>query len=162
MNAFIRSMEEKDISAVQHVAKTSWGSTYRGIIPEAIQQKFLSNAYSEGMMQRRMERSLIYVAERNGEVIGFANFSSVKENGEVELSAIYLIPEVQGEGIGTALLEKGLNELENATKLFINVEEKNQLGMRFYKAKGFQTHGAFEEELDDYILKTIRMVKEID
>jgi ribosomal protein S18 acetylase RimI-like enzyme len=112
-------------------------------------------------MQRRMKATFLYVAETSNEIVGFANFSRVKEKGEVELSAIYLLPKAQGKGIGSALLAKGINELKGATELFINVEENNELGKSFYIAKGFQVHSTFDEELDGHTLKTVRMVKEI-
>lgn len=39
MNYTIRQMQLEDIPQVQHVAKTSWNHTYRGIIPIEIQEK---------------------------------------------------------------------------------------------------------------------------
>ncbi|MCG3418626.1 GNAT family N-acetyltransferase [Oceanobacillus sp. M65] len=161
METVIRLMEEEDIPLVQNVARTSWKATYKGIIPETVQRNFINMAYRDEMMQRRMKASFLYVAEISNEIVGFANFSRVKEKGEVELSAIYLLPKVQGKGIGSALLAKGIHELKGATELFINVEENNELGKSFYIAKGFQVHSTFDEELDGHILKTVRMVKEI-
>lgn len=161
METVIRLMEEKDIPLVQNVARTSWKATYKEIIPERVQRNFINMAYSDEMMQRRMKATFLYVAETSNEIVGFANFSRVKEMGEVELSAIYLLPKAQGKGIGSALLAKGINELKGATELFINVEENNELGKSFYIAKGFQVHSTFDEELDGHILKTVRMVKEI-
>lgn len=157
----IRFGEAKDISGVQHVAKVTWNATYKGIIPEPIQEKFIKMAYNDVMMERRMKNSYLYVAEIAGEIIGFANFSKVKEGGEVELSAIYILPQAQGKGIGTAMLAKGSFDLAGATKIFINVEEKNELGKNFYFAKGFQVDSTFDEELDGHFLKTLRMVKEL-
>ncbi|WP_042224353.1 GNAT family N-acetyltransferase [Oceanobacillus manasiensis] len=161
MKTSIRLMREKDISAVQHVARTSWNATYKGIIPETIQENFINMAYSDVMMERRVKNSFLYVAEKDHEIIGFANFSRVKEDGEVELSAIYILPQTQAQGIGTAMLEKGINEIKGVTKICLNVEEKNVVGKNFYIAKGFRAESTFEEDLDGYILKTVRMIKEI-
>ncbi|MDP4162825.1 MAG: GNAT family N-acetyltransferase, partial [Bacillota bacterium] len=108
----LRNMQIEDIKKVQHVAKTSWNSTYAGIIPLEIQDKFITSAYSDEMMKRRMERSLLFVSEVNGQIVGFANYSPVQDDGAVELLAIYLLQEFQGNGIGTALLMEGINSLE--------------------------------------------------
>lgn len=158
MQYTIRKMQLEDIPQVQNVAKVSWNATYDGIIPLHVQEKFLNSAYNDEMMKRRYERSFIFVAEVEGKVIGFANFSPLKENGEAELGAIYLYPEYQGKRIGTALLNEGIDFLEGVKELYINVEKDNQIGTNFYKAKGFEVISNFEDHFEGYDLETVRMV----
>ena len=79
MEFTIRSMQVGDIPQVQHVAKTSWHSTYEGIIPLTIQERFLDVAYSDEMMKKRVENSFIFVVEVAERVVGFADFSPVKK-----------------------------------------------------------------------------------
>lgn len=157
----IRTMEEKDIEQVQQVAKASWNHTYQGIIPEKIQENFLTSAYSYGMMQKRLVGSFIFIAEVDGKIIGFANFSPVKAKGEIELAAIYLQPEHQGKGIGTSFLQEGIQQIEGIKEVFINVEKENQVGLRFYQAKGFVVVSEFDDDFDGHILKTVRMVLKV-
>lgn len=157
MEIHIRKMEKRDIRGVQAVAKASWESTYDKIIPSDVQERFLQSAYNEGMMLKRMEISSLYVAETNEEIIGFANFSAVKQNGDSELGAIYLLPEYQGVGIGTALLQQGLQNLDGAKVLFISVEKENAVGIDFYLARGFQMQHEFEDDLNGHISQMIRM-----
>jgi RimJ/RimL family protein N-acetyltransferase len=128
----IREMNSGDIKQVQQVAKRSWNYTYGGIIPLEIQKSFLKSAYNDEMMQRRLESSFIYISEVDGKIVGFANFSPVKEEGKTELLAIFLNPEFQGKGLGTALLNKGIKNLEVAKEVFINVEKENNIGTTFY------------------------------
>ncbi|MGG4013203.1 N-acetyltransferase family protein [Bacillus smithii] len=161
MKWIIRKMEKEDIEQVQQVAKRSWNDTYEGIIPHKIQESFLRSAYHDEMMLRRLEQSFIFVSEANGKVVGFANFSPVKENGTTELLAIYLLPEYQGKGIGTALLKEGIKNLTGAKKVFVDVEKENQIGTNFYKAKGFEIVSEFDDDFDGHILKTVRMVLKI-
>src|SRR5699024_11855484 len=92
MNITIRKMTNEDIKQVQSIAKISWNATYERIIPEKIQNNFLAMAYSDEMMQHRLNQSFMYVAETETELAGFANFTPVDENGLSELSAIYLDP----------------------------------------------------------------------
>jgi len=158
MEYTIRKMEKKDINQVQEVARTSWNTTYEGIIPLEIQESFLTSAYSDEMMLKRLEVSSLYVAEKNGKIVGFANFSPVKEEGEVELGAIYLYKEYQGEGIGTALLQEGIKELNGARSVYISVEKENETGTSFYRAKGFTVVSEFEDDLEGHITKMYRMV----
>lgn len=122
MTYVIREMKQEDIHAVQSVAKIAWHDTYEGIIPREIQDSFLDEAYSDEKMKYRLENTHLFVAEEEGEVIGFANFSPVRLQNEAELGAIYLLPDQQGKGIGSALLQKGLTVLKGIRKLYIHVE----------------------------------------
>ncbi|QHJ71362.1 GNAT family N-acetyltransferase [Planococcus halotolerans] len=161
MDFQIRNMKPEDIKDVQHVAKMSWNDTYEGIIPAHIQENFLNSAYSDEMMMRRLDVSSLYVAEAEAQIVSFANFSTVKEEGKVELGAIYLLPEFQGKGVGTALLNEGIKNAQNASKVFINVEKENETGVTFYKAKNFKTLSEFEDDLEGHITIMVRMVKDL-
>ncbi|MGE8078792.1 N-acetyltransferase family protein [Peribacillus loiseleuriae] len=158
MECTIRPMQKEDIKEVQQVAQTSWHTTYEGIIPLEIQESFLNSAYNDEMMQRRLEHTIIFVSEVEGKIVGFANFSPVNESGEAGLEAIYLYPEYQGEGIGTALLREGIKNLEGVKAILINVEKENKIGATFYKSKGFKMVSEFDDDFDGHILKTVRMV----
>ncbi|WLR42417.1 GNAT family N-acetyltransferase [Bacillus carboniphilus] len=157
MKYMIREMNENDIKQVQSVAKISWHDTYEGMIPTHIQENFLKNAYNDKSMIQRMERSHLYIAEIDQKIIGFANFSPVKEKGVVELFAIYLLPDFQGLGVGTALLDEGIKRLNGVKKIYINVEKDNQKGKNFYLSKGFKLVEEFDDPIDDYVLQTERM-----
>ncbi|MDQ0481839.1 GNAT family N-acetyltransferase [Guptibacillus hwajinpoensis] len=158
MEYTIRKMEERDVNPVQEVAKKSWNTTYEKIIPLEIQERFLDTAYNDEMMIKRLNGSYLYVAEKDQQIVGFANFSTVKEEGEVELGAIYLYPEYQGKGIGTALLHEGIKNLKGVKSIYINVEKENSIGTNFYQAKGFEVISEFDDNLEGHITKMFRMV----
>jgi len=162
MNITIRRMHAEDTKQVQDIAKTTWNATYEGIIPTEIQNNFLLKNYSDESMKQRIERSIVYVAEVEGEVVGFANYSTVRDGGKVELAAIYLYPEFQGKGIGTALLDQAVKQLEGIKEIYINVEKENKIGMNFYEAKGFEVVKESESEFDGHIMKQVRMVKKFN
>jgi len=161
MDITIRKARYKDTKQVQFISKESWHATYKGIIPLEVQDNFLKSAYNDDQMKLRLERSILYVAEVEDEVVGFANYSYVQKGGKVELGAIYLLPEFQGKGIGSALLQQAIDELEDVKEIYINVERDNKIGRTFYEAKGFEIVKEFEDELYGHILKTVRMVKKI-
>lgn len=153
----IRTMTIEDTIQVQQVAAASWHATYDGIIPLHVQNQFLKNTYSESMMARRIANSILLVAEQQGKVVGFANFTQVDEEGESELAAIYLLPEAQGKGIGTALFLKGIEQLMDVKTVVLTVEKENKIGKTFYEAKGFNVIDEFEEDFDGHKLQSIRM-----
>ncbi|MET4563173.1 ribosomal protein S18 acetylase RimI-like enzyme [Lysinibacillus parviboronicapiens] len=156
MTLIIRQMREEDIFFVQEIAKSSWHDTYEGIIPKKVQERFLQIAYSKESLLKRRQKSSFLVAVLDESLVGFANFSKTN-NGQAELFAIYLVPNMQHKGIGTALLENGIQQLENLTTLTVCVEKENTIAMRFYQAKGFQFVEEFDDLFDGHVLKTIRM-----
>lgn len=158
MSLLIRKMKREDITIVQDVAAKSWNATYEGIIPATTQENFLNAAYSNEMMEKRLNSTLMLVAEVQQQIVGFANYSPVNNKGETELAAIYIYPEYQGAGIGTALLQEGIKHLHDVKKIYINVEQENRIGKTFYEAKGFITVDEFDDDFDGHILKTVRMV----
>lgn len=161
MELVIRKVIQEDIRRIQDIARKSWHATYEGIIPKNIQENFLNSAYSDQMMENRLNHSLVYVAEHDQHVVGFANYSPINQNGEVELSAIYIYPEYQGTGIGTALLRAGIDEIDGVKSIFIDVEKENKIGKNFYIAKGFTVIKEFDDDFDGHMLKTVRMMLEV-
>ena len=162
MNFAIRKMHHTDTKQVQDVAKKTWHATYEGIIPLEVQNTFLQSAYNDERMKQRLEHSFLFVADINGRVVGFANFSPVKEDGQVELGAIYLYPEYQGKGIGSALLHQGITDIAGISEIYINVEKENKIGKTFYEAKGFEVVKEFDEDFQGHTLKTVQMVLKIN
>lgn len=158
MEYMIRKMNENDFKQVQQVATTSWHDTYDGIIPLNIQDNFLKLAYNDSQLQNRLDRSIFFVAEVDGKIVGFANYSYSKEKGMVELISIYLLKEYQGKGIGTSLLNEAIDTIEGMREIYVNVEKENTTGITFYQAKGFKIISAFDDDFDGHLLKTVRMV----
>lgn len=150
-------MVQEDIERVQAVARKSWHATYKGIIPLTVQNNFLDSAYSDDMMDRRLAHSLVFVAEVDDLLVGFANYAKLNDQGEVELTAIYIDSEYQGAGIGTALLQAGIEEINGIERIWIDVEKENKIGRDFYHAKGFQIVKEFEDDFDGHLLQTVRM-----
>ncbi|MBF6634403.1 MAG: GNAT family N-acetyltransferase [Planococcus sp. (in: Bacteria)] len=154
----IRTGTSADIASVQEIAKVSWNDTYAGIIPSTVQQSFLDKSYSTPMMEMRLKRTIILLAEHEGQPVGFANFTKVDEDGDAELIAIYMKPEFQRSGYGKQLLNSGLSYLLNGNQLFVYVESENSKGRNFYEANGFELLEEFEELFEGHPLQTAKYV----
>jgi len=138
----VRNMIVRDLRAVQEVARITWAQTYRCIIAEDELRSFVERAYSEESLRHRMERGVFLVAVLDGEVVGFADFDpDPGRPSEVELAALYVLPEMQGRGVGTRLLETGIGRFGAAGSLTLRVAKDNLDGRRFYEARGFRSVG---------------------
>ena len=157
----VRDIKQSDIGAVRDVARETWSHTYREVIPESVQKEFLDRAYSDASLSRRMEAGVFLVAavdtDVDAKVLGFANLNRISRS-EVFLGAIYVLPEAQGLGIGSRLLEAGIGRFQAAERFVLRVERNNSKARRFYEARGFRATGEFEEVLYGHTVHETEMV----
>lgn len=101
----VRTAKEQDASAISHVHVQSWLTTYSGIVPDDYLAS-LNEAERILLWRDWLTRDiLVYVAEQDGEVVGFVSGGQIREplqGCDAELFAIYLLDRAQGQGLGTA------------------------------------------------------------
>lgn len=158
-NIIIRKMRQEDISEVQQIAKITWNHTYEGIISEDVQEEYLQHTYSDESLKEWVEKSITFVAETDGKIIGYANFLPLDHQTKSStLSAIYINPNYQGKGIETKLLHAGIGELKGVTKIYIGLEKGNATAQTFYESKGFEFVKEFKEKCYGLEFTTVQMV----
>lgn len=154
----IRPMTSKDIAYVQQIAHETWLKTYDGIIPQELQTRFIDRTYSDMMLMKRMEKTIMLVAESDGVPVGFANFTTIDNDGDTELTAMYVLPAFQQSGYGKRLTQAALSILADAKQLFVYIDEQNFLGRTFYEKQGFQLVDTFPETFEGYPVVTAQYV----
>ena len=82
-----------------------------------------------------------FVAEREGAVVGFLVAREIL--GEWELENVAVSPELQQQGVGTALIEHLFEVLgrRRGTRLFLEVRESNRAAQKLYLRQGFREIG---------------------
>ncbi len=153
----VRDAQPDDIRAVQRVARTTWDHTYCDSVPERVREEFVSRAYSTELLRLRMRSNVFLVALQDGNIVGFADFRPISQT-EVELAAIYVLPEMQARGIGGRLLAAGIARFAAGTRFVLRVERDNEPTLRFYEARGFRRSGEFTEELFGHEFHDVEMV----
>lgn len=154
----IRPMTSKDIAYVQQIANETWLKTYDGILPQELQTRFIDRTYSDMMLMKRMEKTIMLIAESDGIPIGFANFTMIDEDGDTELTAMYVLPAFQRSGFGKQLTQTALSALSDAKQLFVYIDEQNFSGRNFYEKQGFQLVDTFPETFEGYPVETAQYV----
>jgi L-amino acid N-acyltransferase YncA len=118
--ARIREANADDAQGIARVHVKSWQSTYSGLLPD----DFLASL----SVERRKEfwarilsttgaPEFTYVAEEDGQIIGFASGGPERENHPLykgELYAIYLLSRWQGQGVGRLLARSVVTRLLSA------------------------------------------------
>lgn len=147
----IRHAVPDDAEGIAEVHVASWRSTYRGIISDA----FLDGLTVEGRARswrwtfaHPNDHEVIFVAEDNGRIIGFAN-GGKNRNPEYphggEVYAIYLLKEYHGRGIGKRLFAAVADALKRSGyDSFMLWVLKDNPTLGFYLAQGGRVIGEKE------------------
>lgn len=130
-------MKNSDIERVRAIAKAAWRATYSDFIPKDIQDKVLEEAYSHDEMANRFRNFSNWVAEENGEIMGYAFFTNQKSDKKLFLESLYVHPNHQGKGVGKQLLHKGISVYPQATAVSLTVYKGNP-NISFYEKIGFK------------------------
>jgi len=153
----IRDAGVDDAREIQHLVRITWDHTYGESIPEGVRKEFIEQAYSVDSLRHRMEANVFLVASHDGSVVGFADFRS-RSTTEADLSAIYVLPEMQGQGIGARLLQAGIGRFPLLASFVLRVERDNTRAQRFYETHGFRRTGDHTEEVCGYVINVVEMI----
>ena len=111
----IRRSEVGDYMAMRDVNRIAWERAYNHIYTDdEIHGLFEDKLSQHGTwVERRLERIATLVAETPGGIIGFCGVSILK-GGDGEIVTLYIHPDYQNIGVGTALWNAGLDLLREA------------------------------------------------
>jgi ribosomal protein S18 acetylase RimI-like enzyme len=143
----VRAASVADAPAMGRVHVRAWQAAYRGQMPDDYLNGLRAEeraAYWDGVLGREHLPGVVLVAERDGEVVGFAAAGpSPDPQGAGELYAINLDPDHWGSGAGRALLEAAQAELERMgfAESVLWVLPGNARARRFYERAGWAADG---------------------
>ncbi|MGV9555562.1 N-acetyltransferase family protein [Streptomyces sp. NPDC003401] len=149
----VREMTLADCDRVAEIRVRGWQSAYRGLMPQSHLDALSVREDAERRRDRftRGDGGVVnLVAERAGEVVGWAAYGPYREGeartGEAELYAIYVDPARVGGGIGGALLAESVRRSTAAgrRRMHLWVLRDNTPARRFYERAGFWADGAEE------------------
>lgn len=155
-----------DMRGVLRVHDNAWRAAYAALLPKDVLQEAVGEPSDEcaqsafNHLEHHTDRFL--VAENEATIHGYAYFrwgddemKPFVEDGEAYLKEIYVDSAQWGEGIGTALLEHGLDLLpETITALKLEIISGNDIGAHFYDARGFVETGSAEVDIGGSTFKT--------
>jgi ribosomal protein S18 acetylase RimI-like enzyme len=143
----VRPATVADTPAMGRLVVRAWQAAYRGHMPDDYLDGLRAEdraAYWDGVLRGEARRGVVLVAERDGEVVGFAAAGpSPDPEGAGELFAINVDPGHWGTGAGRALLEAAQAELERMgfAELVLWVVPGNARARRFYERAGWAADG---------------------
>lgn len=156
----IREATEADLDTLRFLAEEAWIPTYRPILSDEQLQFMFENWYSTFALSRQMaEGQQFRIAFLEDAPVGYASFSH-KDTGLAHLHKLYMIPGLQGKGLGRKLLghiEKEANHL-GASELRLNVNRYNP-SKGFYEACGYTVRQEVDLPIGPYWMNDFVMQK---
>ena len=152
----IREAKRRDADAIADVHVTTWQAAYRDVMPDEFLDTLSVAGRAmqwDGILQNPEPRSQAFVAEEDGEIVGFVHCGAcrdddIQEFDAGEVYAIYVHPDRWGEGIGSDLLRRAVEFLEEADYDFaaLWVLAENRGSRDFYEKAGFIPDGTEKVE----------------
>ena len=153
---------ESDLPAIATLAGVIWRAGYRDIISSEQIDYMLDRMYALDTLRREIQHEGIRYDRLlvDGQFIGFAAFGPAGPAATFKLHKLYLHPDVQGRGFGSALLKHCEAEAlqAGARQLILNVNKRNTRAIAVYQTNGFRIiepvvvdiGGGFV--MDDYVM----------
>jgi ribosomal protein S18 acetylase RimI-like enzyme len=143
----VRPATAADAPAMGRLHVRAWQAAYRGHMPDGYLDGLRAEDRAAGWERAlgvERPRGVVLVAERDGEVVGFATVGPAEDpEGAGELYAINVDPAHWGTGAGRALLEAAQAELARLgfDETVLWVLPANARARRFYELAGWASDG---------------------
>lgn len=153
----IRPSTTDDAAAVAAVYVRSWRAAYAELLPKEVLASLDEADWARRFRSRRDPARSALVAFTPGQIVGLVMAGRDRQDSVLaEIYAIYVLPEVQGQGVGAALLDAAIAQLDTSV-VRLWCAAANHGSRRFYERRGFVLDGATGSyEISGHRLTTVR------
>lgn len=157
----IRPARTEDAAGIARVARRTWHAAYDAILGPATVEQAVARYYRPASLEVEIDDAAHFlVAEADDAVVGYAHAGPRDGTpGVAELYRLYVRPERWDDGIGSALLERVVDEVrtDGLERVRLDVLAANDRAIGFYRDRGFEpagrTAGTFgDDEYDELVL----------
>jgi ribosomal protein S18 acetylase RimI-like enzyme len=165
MNGRIRldALTAADFGTLAQLAGTIWRAHYTKIIGSAQVDYMLADRYTPERLRPYLNANdrWLMLLRIDNRVVGYCSYALTEVPGEMKLEQLYLLPELQGQGLGRLML-RHVEEQARARScrtLLLQVNKRNDIAVAFYRKSGFAVReeavfdigGGFV--MDDYVME---------
>ena len=168
--------DEADVRELLVAHARAWEAAYDGLLSDELIERVTAAPDDPARVRAAHERLASYGEDRvhvaeddRGTVRGYALFrwgedetKDTVRDGEAELKELYVDPDCWGEGIGTALLEAGIEAIPaEVESLALETLAGNDVGAGFYEARGFDRQGTATVTIGEEPYRTVLFRKPV-
>lgn len=145
----VKKATPADIPLICELTMQVWPQTYTPIIGAEQVAYMLGLSYTPESLQKQMDElgHQFIISYYDGVPVAFASYGKIKED-TYKLHKIYILPAMQGKGVGRFLVGHIANELKGkgGAQLQLNVNRHNSSAISFYEKTGFKR--LYDEDID--------------
>lgn len=132
----VMKLARADLPRVTALAEVIWPVAFDGLIPAAEIPKIVGKIYSTTQMEEDMNNGHVFwIAQVDGKDAAFC--ASFREGDTIWLKKLYVLPEMQGHGLGTRLTQTAIDHFAPAKEIALFVKNDNVKAIGFYKKSGY-------------------------
>ena len=133
-------IKANQLPIVIKLTKKIWPVAYGAILSKAQLDYMINRFYTKNALSQLMDKGhLFYLAQdENDNFVGFLSFEINSAPHKTKIHKIYVLPEIQGTGLGRQFFElvKQKAKENNQKAIFLNVNKYNS-ALYFYTKLGF-------------------------
>ncbi|MDX8525609.1 GNAT family N-acetyltransferase [Mesorhizobium sp. MSK_1335] len=136
---FVRTAGDRDLVAIRALLVETWHATYDAIYGADKVTAITDEWHSVASLKARLAKpNSEFLVAHDGKRIGGVAFAEAVDGGKlIALKQLYVLPSLQGRGIGGMLLDEVIESFPEAHAIRLEVEEQNTRAIAFYEANGF-------------------------
>lgn len=151
---------QNQLPVIQKLAYRIWPTVFKGILSNEQISYMLDWMYSLPALKEQWNAGHQFLlAKEDNQCVAYASYEIMPSGQETKLHKIYILPYMQGKGIGKLLMSEIISRMKERNKniLLLNVNRYNP-AVDFYKKIGFSIiseednaigHGFF---MNDYVM----------
>ena len=144
--ALFRATDAQDVS---RIVNDSYEKAFGSILAQDDLRSHRARLNPGHFEEAVLHGDIIYIAKQEGLTVGMVQFSrsNVPElnppKGSLELDKLYISPDMQGKGVGRALLQVSFDDsmISSAPALYLLVWKENKSAIRLYENFDFHPVG---------------------
>lgn len=156
----IRPVEAGEIAALSVLASQTYAETFGASMSKVNLAAQLRATRSEDYFREAARTDIILVAVIEGMIVGYIQISDVRIPIEAagpldqELFALYVRSDLQGRGIGKALMDAAFahERFKRARNVWLDVWDENARAIALYARYGFRSAGRHDFVVDGRVV----------
>jgi ribosomal protein S18 acetylase RimI-like enzyme len=153
-----------DAGDIASLLGASWAATYGSFLTPDELSAVAREWHHPDRLRRQMSNprvGFLLARTDTGALVGVATVKQSDDAGTVSVLRLYVLPDYQGQGIGSQLLNRTLAAFPNAQRIELQVAEGNPSGLSFWTKRGFRVCGHDEARIGDITLALISMERTV-
>src|SRR5437867_13184487 len=164
MSITLHTATPSDADDISSLLNASWAATYGSFLTPGELSAVARAWHHPDRLRRQMSNprvGFLLARTDNGALGGVATVKQSDDAGTVSVLRLYVLPDYQGQGIGSQLLNRALAAFPDARRIELQVAEGNPSGLSFWTKRGFRACGHDEARIGDITLALMSMERTV-